>query len=538
MENQNLTIKVGTRQTRLSRLVCLVLSIVMILGANSLCFADTTSTTEGYEWTRIKTNDDLKNWLDGAALKGDKDYKTDTDWVRCLIVPIEKKGTTGKYYIDGYRVDGNGNYYLPRVDDNEKFSCADWPVNCGASAPTTSTTTFTTRTGMNTPFIKYRGWDSDNSCYKFAMRMAKDNQLTKSIWLQNLSWYGVAWHAAAYSEFRFCDVDNISGARARGACSVDTMTDISFYFFHRIQGEYDYHTAGQEFDFDERDDYLIGLLHPLYNIPGVNDRIFNHHGGRTISSEKEIMWNDIYQAGFMLFLGKPVSVAMETSSEPLTVGETTVWDGKMVARSAQITVKQGSTLVIDGKCYNNGMIIVDGGTLIVKGVLDMDPIGNESSSPGFPSGAVLVKNGGLLLVENTGCLLQRANNTGVSLESGSTMLVHGSAVFGAYLNIDECSRFESDYGSFVGIGFSPNLSTEQTNYSPVLLSSIKSKYGTDVFTLNNGTQWLKVGNGSAAYFMGGFCAQNSVSIYRDAKSTLYGLHSKNLGATLSSMLVE
>lgn len=532
MENQNLTIKVSSRQTRLSKLVCLVLSIVLILCAVPYSYADTTtSTTEGYEWTRIKSNMDLKNWEKGLAVEGDQDYKTDSNWVRCLMV------FNGKYYVDGYRVDGNGNYYLPRVDDNEAFSCAEWPINCGASFPTESTTTFTTRTGMNTPFVKCRGYDSHNGCYKFSMRMAKENQLTKTIWLLNLSWFGAAWHAAAYSEFRFCEVDNISTTRHFGACNTSAMTDINFYFTNKTaDGDYDYDTIWDWIHFSEDE---IGLFHPFYYIPGAADRQWDHRSKNSvIYTSKEFSKASFMNGSYMLFLGKPVSIPMETESAPLTVGETTVWDGKMVARPTQITVKQGSTLVIDGKCYNNGQIVVDGGTLIVRGVLDMDPVTYESKSYDFPSGSLVVKNGGLVLIENTGCLLQRANNTGVTLDSGSTMLVHGSAVFGSYLDINNYSRFESDYGSFVGIGFSPNLTTEQTSYSPVLLSSIKSKYGTDVFSLNSGDHRLAVKMGCSAYFMGGFCAQSTVKINRYATATLYGMQSKNLGATISSMVVE
>lgn len=512
MKNRILTIKVSKRQTKPFRLVCLALSIVLLAGLCLTSFADqgTVQMGKGYQWTRIRSNEDLKAWEKGLALEGDKNYKNDNNWVRALLI------YNNKYYIDGYRLNSGNDYYLPRVDDNEAFQGAGIPVTSGIDIKKDK---FMTRSGLNTPFIKYRGWDTndDNDCAKFAVRMAKDDKISKSMWLENLSWYGVAWHAATYSEFRFCDYDSISAYRARFACSADTMSDVDFRFI----------TSG---------DYK-GYVHPFYNIPGVCDRCWNHDGGRTIYSEKS---EDDDESCYILYLGYPCDVPVETLSAALEVGETVVWDGKIIGRDTVITVKEGSTLVVDGKCYNNGKLVVDGGTVIVKGILDMDIPGTDPGQHSFSPGVIEVKNGGILYVENSGCLLMRNSKTGVKLTDNSTLIVHGSALMGGYLWIEGYSRFESDYGSFIGIGIEPNSTTEQTYYSPRLLKQYQQNYGSGMFNAYNGATitGLYVLDNSAAYFNGGFFAPSNMTRTIDSTSYMSGKMSYNINASVSTMIVK
>ena len=512
MKNRISTIKESKKQIRPMRLICLLLSIVLLAGLPLQSFADQGTVTmgKGYEWTRIRSQEDLKAWEDGLALKGDSSYTNDSDWVRALFV------YNGRYYIDGYRVNSSGGYYLPRVDSNEAFQGAVIPVTYGIDL---TKDTFKTRTGLNAPFIKYRGWDGDNDCYKFAVRMAKNDELSKTLWLENLSWYGVAWHAAAYSEYRFCDYDNISAYKAKCACSADTMTDVSLQF----------KTSGSFKDY----------VHPFYNIKGVSDRCWNHDGGITIYSDKD---EDDDESCFMLYLGYPCDSPVETLSSALEVGETVVWNGKVVGRDTVVTVKEGSTLVIDGKCYNNGKILIDGGTVIVKGVLDMDIIDNETGTHAFPPGSIELKNGGLLYVEYSGCLLQRYKTSGVDVSGASSVIVHGSAVISGHLNVSDYSRFESDFGSFVGICVSPSVTLEQTNYSPMLLKEYENNYASALFGSQSG-DGLMVKNNSAVYLNGGCLLESSIASGQtknsaDTSSCIVGRQSRNINATLSSMLVK
>ena len=279
-----------------------------------------------------------------------------------------------------------------------------------------------------------------------------------------------------------------------------------------------------------------GELHPFYNIPGVADRCWAHNGGVTIASEKE---GSYYDSDFLLYLGYPVSVPVETMDAALEVGETVVWDGKIVGRDTVITVKQGSTLVIDGKCYNNGKIVVDGGTLIVKGLLDMDIFDVEPQEHAFPPGTLVVQNGGLVLIERTGCMMQRNSKSAVTVTDNSTMIVNGSAVLCNGLTVSNYSRFESSFGCFVGLGLRPSSTIEQTRYTANSIKEYSYYYGSDLFS--NGASmiaWpvLTVSNNSAAYMNGGFFASSGYNVVSDGSSMINGSRSKNLNATIGSMV--
>jgi len=212
---------------------------------------------------------------------------------------------------------------------------------------------------------------------------------------------------------------------------------------------------------------------------GVHDRTWNYSSGQVEFCKSE---GNSGRISFMIYYGTPCAISIlivNTVIAPYTYGNLQDYT---IKNNVQVNVGKGATLSIEGTCYNNGRIVVDGGTLIIKGCLDSDPgqSDGEFSSDGvtekYRPGDILVKNGGTIIIEKGASLLHRNNGAELRIEGSSYMRVKGLICVANALAVREHSQVRVDKDSLVLVGVQPNITKGADDYNMEYLQTIKGNY--------------------------------------------------------------
>ncbi|MDO5331555.1 MAG: hypothetical protein Q4E99_02640 [Bacillota bacterium] len=435
------------------RAFCGMLCLVMVfLVCTTSAFAGITNTYQGYKWTRIHNEAELRAYYEEAETdrqkRGrklvdgtkDKDIGSEDQWFKALIA-YQTNGVM--YFMSGSSM----------CSDGEKYSASK--VLPSYSMPVGTEDEFITISGYYSPYIKYAGDDPDNSkAPKFYVRFSQnDNEdLGDDVLIGNASWYGIKYHAAMYGEFHKTNNDNISTRTASAACSSTAETCFTMKW--------------------ESD----GTFRAFYNIHGVADRWWCYNDKNYKMEVAKSPSKD--KSNFYLYLGVPYETPK--IDEPISVlpGYTTTYDMAVVTESGSITIPKNATVVIQNKCTNNGEIIVDGGTLIIKGTLDTST--GVDTNTDYLAGSVRAQNGGCVYVEETGLLISRFSFSQLELKSKSTMVIAGSAVIGGSLSIEE-SLLTVREGAALICGLSPKEEVDATSFGRAYLKANKVDYLSNYF---------------------------------------------------------
>lgn len=379
---------------------------------------------QGYEWVKIKSRAEFEEFMDGAlksgrdniGTKSDRNIKTGeeltqgakkakaSDWIRIMMI----------YDSNRYFISGNNS-----CNNNKSFLGQRIKSTYGIDVDKDK---FTTISGLNTPYIKYEGYDGDNNCGRYYVRFADNDQLGAYYWTMYVSWAGVAHHAACKCNFR------------RPGQTVSNWKDDSNWWSYQT-----FQWSGDK-------------VRVFYNIKGAADRGWEDQGGGEIECGKS--FDDTW---FTVYLGYKVDVPVYQSSTHINPGKPVSWNGAMIDENVTVTIPEGATLVLDGICYNDGIISVDGGTLIIRGAVDTH-IGKKDKA-----GSLKIYSGSMVIIEETGALIGR-NPEASYYMNGSHLEVQGIAVFPAGIWMYE-SDIRGGYGSAICLGVIPNESSSQSTYT-------------------------------------------------------------------------
>ena len=401
------------------RTLAAVLCLVAVFCAFPLqAFA---ATGLGYKWTRVKSAADLKNYYTPGKTDHDpKKYLVQDDYVKTNMK--EMTGDTNAdhwfkvliVYDDKYFYSGSST-----CNDGESLSATRILPSYGMDVTKDS---FETSRGFMAPYMRYAGKDNDNSqagdkMQKYVFRAANsDDSMSSDVIAFNASWYGIQFAAAVYGEFRITDAKELKSSKASAACSATLHPDAVF-----------------NWDGDQ--------VNMFYNLKGAVDRDWTHKDNQ-ISVTK---YPSSSESRFKIFVGSPKPVSQTVKDLVVAAGLTTTYTSNIFVQGVKVTVPKNATLVLEGLTQNNGLIYVDGGTLIIRGNVDNDLAyqdkGNADSSKDsdIEYGSIVVDNGGLLYIENNGTLLERSNGSVLKLLNGSSCVIDGSCVVKKKIVIDNSS---------------------------------------------------------------------------------------------------
>ena len=157
---------------------------------------------QGYLWYRIKNQDDFHKFAHGGLKSSDGSMKTGEEYVANNVAGKNSKDFTAPEDLsmgktsDWYRVlmvyGGNNQRFISgntSCNSNKSFmgqyANASYGIDMNAD-------TFVTTSGLNTPYIKYNGWDGDNNCGRYYVRFSENDQLGSTYWNMYTKWYGAA----------------------------------------------------------------------------------------------------------------------------------------------------------------------------------------------------------------------------------------------------------------------------------------------------------------------------------------------------------
>lgn len=498
MKRQNLLKKAkSAAKMTVAMVLCLAVVLsVLPIGASAASY-------QGYKWVRIHNKDEFEKYCEGAMTTSDRKmnsgseyvsgHPASSDWFRIMMI----------YDNDNYFISGNDS-----CNGNKSFLGKRILATYGIN---TAKGEFVTVSGLNTPYIKYEGYDSDNSSNRYYIRFSDEDKLGSRYWTMYCKWYGIAHHAACSCDFK-----------RPGSLVSEWKDDSNWWSYQTFQWN------------DSR-----GMVRVFYNISGAADRGWDDQGGGEIECTQD--YDSTY---FKIYMGVKCDVAVLTTNYDIDPGSAVNWNSVTIDSSATVNVPYGATLVIDGVCYNNGTINVGGGTLIIRGVLDSS-VGVTGSS-----GSLYVKKGGTLLVEDTGTLLTR--NTAATIQFGNPETygtfvdIEGVAVIASGLSIIN-TDLRVGYGAALLLGLMPNNTTSQSSYNKNWVASHQSTYLDSLCTqplFDAGTITLY---GQSSVVSNGIFFQSPVmswNVTRDWENwyELYGdpyvsvFKSTNVHATIQSMM--
>lgn len=238
-------------------------------------------------------------------------------------------------------------------------------------------------------------------------------------------------------------------------------------------------------------------------------------------------------------MGVMQDVPVLSSNSTIDPGAPVSWNNVTIGNNVVVTVPKGATLVIDGVCYNNGTINVDGGSLIIRSVLDSSV--GETGSAGS-----VTASGGLVLVEDTGVWLTRNEDSSFSFSDHSHIDIQGVAVFSSGLTLSD-SEFFAGYGSVVCVGVIPNSTVSQTSYTKTWVANNKTEYLDALCSLSSKTDHkISLCANSSLQSCGIFFVNPLVSITETALAdnfinanpytSIY--KSSNISASIQSMMLQ
>lgn len=410
----------------LRRALAIMLCLIVVLQGFVQAFAGDTDVVDtnycSYEWTLIHNEAELRKYVEKGATDQDGDRRfidntvskstADNDinhWYKVLIA-YETCGR--QYFFSGSSVSDeeyNVSRVLPQYFYDEKGNIqhiGDDKLNSVS--------------GLHAPYIKYAGDDGDNSNriminVRFAQETTTEGKASESlgsnVLAANISWYGVAHAAAAYGELKSTSASNPSSHKHGSACNSNIQTAVTMYW------------SGTKFQ-------------AFYNVKGAQDRWWSYSDD---NSEIEICKTPDYdESNFYLYIGKPSRSQLIDSS--LVVEQmTTTYNTTIVTEKALIEIPKGACVVMEGLSKLNGSILVNGGTLIVRGTLDTSEYINSDHdvTDYLRPGSIKVSNGGCLYVEETGVMCLRLATADLLVEKGSTVTISGSCLVAGRISIKD-----------------------------------------------------------------------------------------------------
>ena len=459
------------------RALSAVLCFAIVFGSFAMVFADTASIQYvGYKWTRVKSRDELekiyyqkdqnstryslvpKNGNVRSAYGGATNDDTQEHWFRVMLVYNDNCFVSGADMVDdGHAYSGKRmmpTYGIPM--SNGKFSFPE---------------TFETRSGLGTPYIKYAGWDSEYSDDQFYIRFANsaDTAIGSEVLCFNASWYGIQYAAAIKGWMRKTSASSPSSTRASWACSATVHPGVCFRW-HGDQVEL------------------------IYGLKGCVDRSWNASGTKIETAKYS-------HTNFAVYIGEPTPAKLWPNDQLLDPGTTTTFNSNTLTSGGAITIPQNATLVVMGKGINDGKIIVDGGRLIIRGALDTSPSAKVATNPNTGEqiipGSIEVKNGGILLVEESGVLVTRFKGSGIKLKD-STAVFSGSVVLNGGFEADN-SDVRVRAGAAFMIGFKANDMNDSIAFGRSFLFESSGTYLTSLGKGDDGDAWFTLKNNSSFY---------------------------------------
>ena len=397
---------------------------------------------------------------------------TKSDWFRIMILY-----DSNRYFVSGQGCCNDGEHYLgQRVK-------ATYGID-------TNKDSFVTVSGLNTPYIKFHRTDADNTGdYHYFLRFSKDDKLSDSYWNMCADWYLMA-------------------------CACDfTLPDRNIK------------------DYKEDDDYYPspifkwdgGQVRLFYNVPGVADRGWHDCGGGEIDASKK--WED---TSFSIYMGEKCTISVAQTSTEIEPGEPVCWNNYVIAEGVVITVPEGATLVVDGVCYNNGMIYLEGGTLIVRGVLDVDV--NAVTTGSIVPGSMQILRGHLI-VEDSGAFLIRKSDARF-FTFMSSIDVDGVMVLACSPYISTISTVRGGYGSMIALGVAPVDTVSQGSYNAKWLKDNNGNYLSSICTSTNSS--MTVCGNSSVICDGIFFSSSNIEVCDYSHVRAY--RSYNINASIYSMM--
>lgn len=483
------------------RALAIVLCLGMILGGTTLSRADgeVGLAYHGYEWTRVKSATELANLrIHGLNDKNENQVTKKTDgnyssndensWFRTMLV-----------YKDQYFVSGTAT-----ANDGEAMKAAKILATYGVNSGKDK---FETRTGLQTPYIKFVGTDKDNNnCNQFYFRFpnSNDSGLGDKMLVLNCNWAGIVGAASIYGQFWFTSVLQPKPYTRGWACN-DTVI------------------AETNMDFNSD-----GTVRLYYNVPGTTDRRW-YVDSDTPSVVETAKYSE---QSFKLYIGQPIPVKIISSTDQIAPGTTENFINATIGDYEEVLVPKNAALAISGVCYNNGKITVDGGTLIIQGVLDSD---NGSQLDGtvnnIHAGDIELKNGGVLIIEEEGCVITR-HSSELKASGGSAIVISGCYIGQGEISLDKSTMRVRSGGALLH-AFKPGDTTASNSFGRKFIRDHKSDY-LDKYGSESGTAKVSLTNGSS-FICEGLWYEHGSGV-SSGGSTMVGTVSTNYHAKISDMM--
>ncbi len=468
-------------------LVALILALSPLMSIPSM--ADQITGNSGTEWTRIMDNEALK-----AAFYNDKSLnRDDSNWVPILIL-YEYNGKW--YYLQSYS--RNGDAY------NATLVTSMTGIKPGQDS-------FTTRGNLNSLLCKA---ENGNPEYILSYRKNGGESPEDKCLAINIKWYGCAWAAACRGDFRDAPRSNPSSAEddSGAACSASIRTAWNI----NAQGNGYFEIAWRS------------------HKGNVCDRHWQRSGDKIEISK----WSKDRYTNFIVYSGKVTGSAVQTTSTTVQPYSYAKLCDYTIKSNVEIYVAQGACLVLDGYNYNCGHILVDGGTLVIRGVVDADTGGTSGSGKAgsYNTSDIQLINGGKLIIESSGVLLNRNASSGVYLSGGSSAMIEGSMIIAKKLEVGDNCILRAMPGSFICIGRQPISTEGGETYTPAGIASNKDTYLDSVSEKSDDGGYVTFGSNSSFISYGGVFVEDLAKItagnnaYRDCAIAY------NAGATLGSMM--
>ena len=143
-------------------------------------------------------------------------------------------------------------------------------------------------------------------------------------------------------------------------------------------------------------------------------------------------------------------------------GKPNTTGGTILKAGRKLVINKGAVVSISGHFINNGTILINGGTLLIRengAVFPYNPGGNNAKNG---CGSVKVINGGTIIIQNGGALYaglsdSDGNPVDFSLDSNATIINQGLLVYGS-MKVGERSRVEMYEESSAFGGYFPMVS--------------------------------------------------------------------------------
>ncbi len=487
----------------------------------------------GYTWTRVKSADDMKKYF----IPGKTDHDPNKPLVADAFVSNSMSSMTG---------DSNADHWFKVliVYDDKYFYSGSNTCSGGESLSATrilpsyhmdvTKDSFETSKGYMAPYIRYAGKDKDNSqagdqMQKYVFRVSNsDDSMGSNVIAFNASWYGIKYAASVYGEFRITDAWGLSSSTHGAACSSTLHPDAVFK-------------------------WVDGRVNMFYNLKGAVDRDWTYEDHDNEISITKYPGNS--ECLFKIFIGAPKPVSQTIEDLVVAAGLTTTYTSNIFVSGVKVTVPKNATMVLEGLTQNNGLIYVDGGTLIIRGNVDNDlsyqengnADGDQDSDIAY--GSIVVDNGGLLYIENNGTLLERSSGSVLKLLNGSSCVIDGSCVVRKKIVVDN-SSLSVRAGAALLLGVVPGkLTATETFGRAYILGNGKEEYlstlvsksqhveglGTVIPRLVDDGKLLIEGYGSFVSDGLFFCGADDPVLWNDNAYYDY-MQSKNIDAKIKDMV--